>query len=85
MAGANAVSAVDGMSQAGSVMVFTSGDDLVIGFTTIAGTTVNTMINVYGGASAVKTTATAANVTLNADNFGFTLGTSNNDLVITFT
>ena len=62
----------DGMSQAGSV-VFKSGDDLIIGFTTITGSTVNTMLNVIDGATAIKTTVSAANATFNSDNFGFTI------------
>ena len=58
---ANEASAIDGMSQAGSVLVFASGDDLVIGINAIAGATSATgLINVIGGASVIKTTATAA-------------------------
>ena len=77
-------SAFVSMSQAGSLLVFTEGDDLIIGITRTAGATTASLINVIGGAGAVKTTATGT-ITRNTDNFAFTVGTSNNDLVITFT
>ena len=65
---ANEASAIDGMSQAGSVLVFASGDDLAIGINAIAGATSAGLINVIGGAGVIKTTTTAADVTLNSDN-----------------
>ena len=50
--------------QAGSVLVFASGDDLVIGINAIAGaTSAGGLINVIGGAGVIKTTTTAADVT----------------------
>ena len=55
------------MSQAGSLLVFTEGDDLIIGITRTAGATTASLINVIGGAGAVKTTWP---ITRNTDNFG---------------
>ena len=86
LASANTQSTIAGMTQAGSVLVFTSGDDLVIGITGKSSIVPSTqaLINVIDGASVIKTTAVGAQ-TFNSTNFGFTLSTSNNDLVITFT
>ena len=87
LASANLNSVIDGLTQAGSVLVFESGDDLVIGITGEAGAagySTVAIINVIGGADAIKTTALGAQ-TLNSDNFGFTIATTNNDLSITFT
>jgi hypothetical protein len=73
----------NGLSAAGSVMVSDTGDDLLIG---IVGSTASTIIYtvILGGDELIKTTAVGAQ-TLNASNFGFTLGTVGGKLGFTIT
>jgi hypothetical protein len=71
------------MSQQGSIAVFSEGDDLVIQITGI-GVSMQAQVNVKGGSGLIKTTATG-NVTYNSDNFGFTIGSVDSKLGITFT
>ena len=81
---AGSITAIDGFSTAvGSIAVFDSGDDLVIGIAAGAGQFVS--INVIGGDDAIKTTVVGTAVAFNSSNFGFTLGQSNGSMTISFT
>ena len=65
----------------GSIGVYDSGDDLVIG---IVGTTAKVAyINVVGGGELIKTTAVGNNVVA-ASNFGFTISAATSGFSITF-
>ena len=72
-----------GFSGKGSIGVYDSGDNLVIGIRTDQDSHW-TVINVLGGDSLIKTTATGI-VAMNATNFGFTVTSINNLMNISFT
>ena len=80
-------------SRSGSVAVFVSGDDLVIGITAsgnnAADVTIYTQeINVVGGASLVNTTlggaAAGGNLVINSSNFGFTITNDGSGMTFSF-
>ena len=83
-ASAALASTITGMSQAGSILVFAQGTDLILQTTRTANATTGSLVNITGGSGLIKTTA-VGDVTANTTNFGFTVGTANNDIVITFT
>jgi Ca2+-binding RTX toxin-like protein len=83
-ASAALASTITGMSQAGSILVFAQGSDLILQTTRTAQATTGSLVNITGGSGLIKTTA-VGNVTNSTSNFGFTIGTANNDIVITFT
>ena len=66
----------------GSVGVFDSGDDLVIGVVTVTGSSI-LFVNVVNGDDMLKTTAVGS-LNYAASNFGFTLAQSGGALTITF-
>ncbi|WP_236069839.1 beta strand repeat-containing protein [Prochlorococcus marinus] len=73
-----------GFSQVGSIGCFVNGDDLIIGVASFVGGTVGVNVNIINGAELVKVTNLGA-LTYNASNFGFTVGTVDGQLGITFT
>ena len=76
----------------GSVAVFVSNDDLVIGITASnngADTTIYTqLLNVVGGATLVNTTlggaAAGGNLVVNSSNFGFTITNDGSGMTFSF-
>ena len=68
----------------GSIAVFDSGDDMVIGVNTSGTATGIALINVINGDDMIKTTVTGTNVATGASNFGFTLSSTSGGLTITF-
>ena len=78
-------SALSGLQalQVGSVLVYDSGDDLVIGVKADQANSTWTYLNVINGDDMLKTTA-VGNLNYASSNFGFTLAQSSGALTITF-
>ncbi len=83
--GANAAGVTSAVASGnGSIAVYASGNDMVVGI--MAGLNQSTWAKfvVKDGAGHIKTTLTAQDVTMSSSNFGFSVGSTNNNVGLTF-